>query len=63
MGVSASYLSQIRNGARPASAKVLSNSDAKRLLKITTHESVKQKDGGLGRDRTYDQSVNCVAVL
>ena len=34
LGVSASYLSQVRHGTRPASAKLLSNADVMKLLKI-----------------------------
>ncbi len=34
LGVSASYLSQVRHGTRPASAKLLSNPDVIKLLKI-----------------------------
>ncbi len=57
LGVFASYLSQVKNGVRPPSDKVLSNPNVKRLLRMSTHETVKQIRSGLGRFRTYDQSV------
>ena len=38
LGVSASYLSQVKNGKRPASDKVLSNPDVKQLLNVKQHE-------------------------
>ena len=38
LSVSASYLSQVKNGKRPASGKVLSNPDVKQLLNVKQHE-------------------------
>ena len=48
MGVSTSYLSQVKHGKRPASQKVLSSSSFKKL------SNVKQKE----IDRNYDCSYN-----
>jgi transcriptional regulator with XRE-family HTH domain len=41
LGVSASYLSQIKNGRRPPSQKLLSNADIKRML--TVKQNVKHE--------------------
>lgn len=43
LGVSASYLSQVMNGKRPPSDKLLSNANVKRLL--TVKQSVKHSFG------------------
>ena len=59
LGVSPSYLSQVRHGKRPASHKVLSSRNTKMLSNLK--ESVKQEvkrtrnsTGGSGRSRTDD---------
>ena len=41
LGVSASYLSQIRHGKRPASAKLLSNQDIMKLLNVKQNVDAK----------------------
>ena len=41
LGVSSSYLSQVRHGVRPASAKLLSNTDVVKLLNIKHGVDVK----------------------
>jgi transcriptional regulator with XRE-family HTH domain len=46
LGVSASYLSQVKNGKRPASQKLLSSASFKTLSKVLSDKTTFTAEGG-----------------
>jgi hypothetical protein len=46
LGVSASYLSQVKNGKRPPSQRLLSSSSFKMLSKVLSNEGASTAEGG-----------------
>jgi transcriptional regulator with XRE-family HTH domain len=52
LGVSTSYLSQVKNGKRPPSEKVLSNADIRRML--TVKQNVKH-EVDVAKSKSYNQ--------
>ena len=58
LGVSHSYLSQIKNGKRPASDRIaIALEELRTSGKQSNGKQVAKVERGLGRDRTCDQSV------
>jgi transcriptional regulator with XRE-family HTH domain len=55
LGVSASYLSQVRNGKRPASVKLLSNSSFEMLSAVKHDATTETLTTASGRIRTDDR--------
>jgi transcriptional regulator with XRE-family HTH domain len=60
LGVSASYLSQVRNGKRPASQKLLSNADIRHML--TVKQNVK-RDVDANKSKSYNMTSGSVAQV
>ena len=58
LGVSASYLSQVKNGKRPPSQKLLSNADIRHML--TVKQNVKH-DVDADKSKSYNMTRGSVA--